>query len=94
MGLKARSKRKERRKQEKRARKAARQALYEEWTRQGRNKKSKRALAANRKFRQVADFSHPFGPCGNIGCDSCRGRTVCRRSGDRCKCGRHYGRVA
>ena len=55
----------------KRAIKSARRAQYQAWAEAGQNSKSKRAVKASKRRKKVHPISHPYGPCGNIGCKKC-----------------------
>ena len=72
-GKGALAKRRKRRLSQKRARKAAQKALYEQWTREGRNSKSKRVKLRAKQLRKkkLRTKSHRGGPCGNVGCKLC-----------------------
>lgn len=72
-GKASRKRSKERRKKEKQSRKAARRAIYAAWRDAGENKKSKRSVLRHKRQarRRLKHFSHPLGPCGNIGCAKC-----------------------
>lgn len=70
----------------KRAAKARMVALFAERRRLGQNKKSKRFLARERRVG-VRAIKHRLGPCGNFGCDTCRGRRPCGRLTTSCGCG-------
>jgi ribosomal protein S4 len=72
-GKGALAKRRKRRLSEKRARKAAAKLKYEQWMREGRNTKSKRAKlrAKLTRKKKLRTKRHASGPCGNIGCKRC-----------------------
>lgn len=57
--------------QEKRSRRASNKAKYAELKRLGINGKSKRFLSNKRKKRIIGNVDHPFGNCGNVGCEKC-----------------------
>lgn len=60
---------KEKRKSIKAANKATKRALYESWSADGRNSKSKHSLKNNKNF--VKSYPHVITKCGNIGCKNC-----------------------
>lgn len=55
----------------KRARKDAQRARYKKFAEMDQNKKSKRSTSKKRKTAMMTN--HPFGKCGNIGCEKCFG---------------------
>lgn len=69
MGKKGKSLRRDKKKSQKRAQRDANRAKYAEWRRTGQNSKSKRARQNSKKKKNTK--SHPFGNCGNIGCNQC-----------------------
>jgi hypothetical protein len=75
MSKKSKARAKDQRLKEKRGRKAAMAAQYEAWSREGKNKKSKRNRLVAGRVRLVRDVDHPDGPCGNIGCLKCNGNS-------------------
>lgn len=91
MGARAKSRARSQRKIARKAQKEARKAQYRAWAEAGQNKKSKRFVMRSRA-RKHHNVSHPNGPCGNIGCDGCRGRGPCRHLA--CNCGNSHLRAA
>ncbi|MCA9694538.1 MAG: hypothetical protein R3A51_17615 [Nannocystaceae bacterium] len=53
------------------ARKEAQRRQYEAWKQSGQNSKSKRVQLRKQRSNLLRSFSHPTGPCGNIGCKRC-----------------------
>lgn len=94
MGKASKNRSKEKRKQLKRAQKESRRQLYKSWAEEGKNKKSKRFVLRGKKGERTRVISHKDGQCGNIGCDTCRGRKkVCHRPTGSCRCaGNHHDR--
>ena len=60
------------RRSDKAARKTAQRARYEGYIKAGSNTKSKRSQRQGSK-KEARSGSHPFGPCGNVGCIKCHG---------------------
>ncbi len=71
MSKKSKSEARKRRASHKRALKAANQARWAEYAGKEGNRKKK--VNVRRKAGMSLKHTHPFGPCGNIGCLKCSG---------------------
>jgi hypothetical protein len=73
MGKAAKTKRAIERRKQKRAKKDAMRSLYEKWSREGKNNKSKRSRLNSKRENSRSPFKgmHIFGYCGNTGCKKC-----------------------
>ena len=71
MSKRAKKESKERNLRAKRAKRARNRAKWDELKRSGQNKKSKRFLHINKRYKKAKMHSHINGPCGNVGCVRC-----------------------
>lgn len=71
MSKKSKAASREKNLQKKRAQRAANRAHFQELARLGQNTKSVRFRRKSSRKKKANTVSHPFGPCGNIGCRKC-----------------------
>lgn len=79
MGIAGKKRRSEERKRKKRAEKESRRSLYQSAAAAGSNSKEKKLI--QRAEGGVKTVSHPYGPCGNVGCARCHPLSARPRGG-------------